>query len=829
MANRYDNTGQHHGTPSRPDDNPVDKEWYESLTPERKWIADKFGLKNAEEMGGMNSSFLDALADLYKVSKMEGYEDVPLEGLYNDFSSFTPDLFKVIKGKGYNGNTFSSLTPEQLKNVYDGFMTEYNSYRSKNPYGTYSGNDFGGVEQPADEEAGKAAEEERARREEENGAERQEAQQQSSYSKEIKQAKRQNQAKERPVTIKPFIPIEQEKKPETMDVQPVKGLGYTNVPDARQGTAPTASNTIQKPVVDVPKTSLDVQPVSGLGYQNVQNPTQPSIPSVSNAIAEPTVNVGNAAPTTQSVQSTPTISAQKPTAGGQEASQHSSGQSEPSAPYADVRNKTVSSQESVQQPVQQQTAAPQATAVQEQKTQVVKPQAVKPQANTSKGSVDMSPVQGLKYTTVENPKVANPIRPVGITAPTMPVMPQPSVQQPVQRERSNSVVQQQQQPRQTPGASEEIYSGNEKSNPMKPKAGVEPDVLPNTPKPDRIQAWEPDQPKIDPLGANPNPTGAGKLEFNRSEENPNKLQEMVHAVTTNNVTKQNKQNMDEGMKGGVLPVTETPQQRNERLFRQNHGGVTTRGLINGNGVSEYNGVPQSPATIDVNTLTDRLLAQQEAERARFERRRMADRISRMGFALGNLVGAGGGKTDASAITLDDGTKQVGEYRKDMDDINKQNEAAYKRALELIYRKEDQDYDERKLEASIEDARAKLAANIEAKRAQLEETAQNHRAMEDIRRTQAENTAKNNEAKTGIMQQNANTSAKNADTAAKNANTKASAEARQAGGTTVITKKTNHKGQTETTERTTKPNGSSQTGSTGTAQTPAQKWAHREVK
>lgn len=157
--------------------------------------------------------------------------------------------------------------------------------------------------------------------------------------------------------------------------------------------------------------------------------------------------------------------------------------------------------------------------------------------------------------------------------------------------------------------------------------------------------------------------------------------------------------------------------------------------------------PQPTYDTDIKALTDNLVAQQEAERARFERKRMADRISRMGFALGNLIGAGGGNTDASAITLDDGTKQVNEYRKDMDEINKQNQAAYQRALDMIYRKEDQDYKNAVLEENIRNHQATLEAN----KAYREE-------MADYKRSQLDAQIANNQTKNQIAQQNANTNA-----------------------------------------------------------------------
>lgn len=347
-----------------------------------------------------------------------------------------------------------------------------------------------------------------------------------------------------------------------------------------------------------------------------------------------------------------------------------------------------------------------------------------------------------------------------------------------------------------------------------------------------------------PLGYNPNAMPASDTNLRKTEalSEGQRLQQN-DAIVQNNTKEANYENAKNGMVGGVLPVTNVggdgplvigqanpdlgkiaDEALEERLNREPEQvePITPQSAsipISAN-KDAYQDAESSDASaeekpLDIRALTDRLAAQQEAERAKFERRRMADRISRMGFALGNLVGAGGGKTDASAITLDDGTKTVGEYRKDMEDINKQNEAAYKRALELIYRKEDQDYKERVLDSNVENAKATLAANIEAKKAQLAETAQNHRTMEDIRRTQVENTAKNNEAKTGIMQQNANTSAKNANTAAKNAETRASAEARQAGGSTAVITKTDAKGRTETTTRTVTPNGASQNGSTET--------------
>lgn len=201
---------------------------------------------------------------------------------------------------------------------------------------------------------------------------------------------------------------------------------------------------------------------------------------------------------------------------------------------------------------------------------------------------------------------------------------------------------------------------------------------------------------FDPSGYNPSPVAASKT---RAGEIPNystevQLEKAASAVGKNNTKAQNLENENNGMVGGVLPVTGIGTDEPLRFGNQVDIGDVANQVINEK-VADSKRAPSVPTAtsteVDIQKLTDKLRADQEAERAKFERKRMADRISRMGFALGNLIGAKGGTTDASAITLDDGTKQVGEYRKDMEDINKQNMDAYQRALEQIYRKEDQDY------------------------------------------------------------------------------------------------------------------------------------------
>lgn len=198
------------------------------------------------------------------------------------------------------------------------------------------------------------------------------------------------------------------------------------------------------------------------------------------------------------------------------------------------------------------------------------------------------------------------------------------------------------------------------------------------------------QPGTGGLGTIPNPTPAHDTRIGEiaSYTSEGQQAQAAHAVTKNNSKKEGQQlfNMS-----AAAAIPAGGNGTNQALANRDASALGQKVAETAPYAPAVRPVPQPTTDTDISALTDKLLAQQEAERAKFERRRMADRISRMGFALGNLVGAGGGKTDASAITLDDGTKQVGEYRKDMDEINKENQAAYQRALEQIYRKEDQDY------------------------------------------------------------------------------------------------------------------------------------------
>jgi hypothetical protein len=285
-----------------------------------------------------------------------------------------------------------------------------------------------------------------------------------------------------------------------------------------------------------------------------------------------------------------------------------------------------------------------------------------------------------------------------------------------------------------------------------------------------------------PLGYNQNAMPASDTNLRKTEalSEGQRLQQN-DAIVQNNTKEANYENAKNGMTGGVLPVMNVggdgplvigqvnpdlgkvaDEALEERLNRKPEQvePITPQSAsipISANKEAYQDAAPSDASVeekpLDIRALTDRLAAQQEAERAKFERRRMADRISRMGFALGNLVGAGGGKTDASAITLDDGTKQVGEYRKDMEEINKENQAAYQRALEQIYRKEDQDYKDRSLEASVKKAEEAL-----------EETKEHHREMEKIAQGNQEEKVRSNKVKEDQAQQKIDADIKNKETA-----------------------------------------------------------------
>lgn len=254
------------------------------------------------------------------------------------------------------------------------------------------------------------------------------------------------------------------------------------------------------------------------------------------------------------------------------------------------------------------------------------------------------------------------------------------------------------------------------------------------------------QPGTGGLETKPNPTPVHNTRIGEeaSYTSEGQMAQAAHAVTKNNSKKIGQQlfNMS-----AAAAIPAGGNGTNQALSNRGTSALGQRVADTAPYAPAVRPAPQPTYDTDIKALTDNLVAQQEAERARFERKRMADRISRMGFALGNLIGAGGGNTDASAITLDDGTKTVGEYRKDMDEINKQNQAAYQRALEQIYHNEEQDYKDRTLEAKI----LNDEANREANRIY-------HNELADIKRSQLDAQIANNQTKNQIAQQNANTNA-----------------------------------------------------------------------
>lgn len=117
-----------------------DEEWYNSLLPEYKWMADNFGLKSQKDASGMNGRFYYQMANLYE--KMSHIKDNPD---YQDFSLaaagsngyMDSDIYDSITNKGYQDKKFSDLSPEQWREVYDDYLTGYNNFTKDNPYIPY--------------------------------------------------------------------------------------------------------------------------------------------------------------------------------------------------------------------------------------------------------------------------------------------------------------------------------------------------------------------------------------------------------------------------------------------------------------------------------------------------------------------------------------------------------------------------------------------------------------------------------------------------------------------------------------------------------------------
>jgi len=162
---------------------------------------------------------------------------------------------------------------------------------------------------------------------------------------------------------------------------------------------------------------------------------------------------------------------------------------------------------------------------------------------------------------------------------------------------------------------------------------------------------------------------------------------------------------------------------------------------------------------DVYQIAENLRQKQEAARKRYEQQRQQQAYSRLGFALGQLLGA---RSGSRASTLTDQT--ASDVRRSYEDMIRENEDAYKRAVENINRQYDQDYKSQSLSETIRHNAETERQNEAYRRGMLEINQQ----RADSYGSRLEQQNENDQTRLGIQQQNADTAQARAATGAQNA-------------------------------------------------------------
>lgn len=267
---------------------------------------------------------------------------------------------------------------------------------------------------------------------------------------------------------------------------------------------------------------------------------------------------------------------------------------------------------------------------------------------------------------------------------------------------------------------------------------------------------------INPLGYNPNPVNAADTRVGEitNYQSPAQQQQAVAAVTKNNtkdMAHQAENDPTQNLTGLNRPMPQALRQPINIGFRTPASTTTQPGFqLN---LGQTSPTATSDGRPDVYQIAEDLRQKQEAARKRYEQQRQQQAYSRLGFALGQLLGA---RSGSRASTITDQT--ASDVKRSYEDMIKENEDAYKRAVENINRQYDQDYKSQALSETIRHDAETERQNEEYRRGMLEINQQ--RADSYGTRVQQQN--ENDQTRLGIQQQNADTAQARAATGAQNA-------------------------------------------------------------
>ena len=269
-------------------------------------------------------------------------------------------------------------------------------------------------------------------------------------------------------------------------------------------------------------------------------------------------------------------------------------------------------------------------------------------------------------------------------------------------------------------------------------------------------------PPINPLGYNPNPVNAADTRVGEitNYQSPAQQQQAVAAVTKNNtkdMAHQAEADPTQNLTGLNRPMPQALRQPINIGFRT-PVSTTTQPRLQLN-MGQTSPTATSDGRPDVYQIAEDLRQKQEAARKRYEQQRQQQAYSRLGFALGQLLGA---RSGSRASTITDQT--ASDVRRSYEDMIKENEDAYKRAIENINRQYDQDYKSQSLSETIRHNAETERQNEEYRAGLL----QINQQRADAYGTRLEQQSANDQTRLGIQQQNADTATARAATGAQNA-------------------------------------------------------------
>lgn len=108
-----------------------DPEWYNSLTPEQKWIVDTYGITDADQLADLRAAYITGLENIYNTSNNLP-TDTSLSGIGSN-TYIDQDIYNIMKAFNLTEKPFNQITPQQWQEVYKEYQRQAEEFEKAHP------------------------------------------------------------------------------------------------------------------------------------------------------------------------------------------------------------------------------------------------------------------------------------------------------------------------------------------------------------------------------------------------------------------------------------------------------------------------------------------------------------------------------------------------------------------------------------------------------------------------------------------------------------------------------------------------------------------------